>query len=104
LQVKKWDARVGCDFYGRDFLNRSSGDVSKCGDTCVSNGECTHFTFTFDGICLLKRGRINFSKARQTKNQKVYCGIVLNKSEEIAFDSNSNKSSAFGKQFLFNTF
>ena len=101
MQVKKWEARDGCDFYGRDFLNRSSDTVLKCGDTCVSNSECTHFTFTFDGICLLKRGRINFSKARQTKSQNVYCGIVLNKSEEeIAFDSNSNKSPAFGKILL----
>ena len=49
--VKKWDIRVGCDFYGRDLLNRTLLNVFDCGDQCVSNGDCTHFTFKYDSTC-----------------------------------------------------
>ena len=101
--MKKWDSRAGCNFYGRDLSNRTLLNVFDCGDQCVSNKDCTHFTFTSDSTCWMKRGRINFSKSIQTRNQNYYCGIVLNKSEEISFDSNSNKNPAFGKKYYSKT-
>jgi hypothetical protein len=51
LQVR-WD--YNCDFYGYD-ITRINSRSEECGDLCLSNNDCTHFTHR-DGFCYLKKG------------------------------------------------
>ena len=39
----KW--ALNCDFLGRDLMAVASA-AEKCGGTCLSNPECSHFTWT----------------------------------------------------------
>lgn len=42
-----------CDFFGLDFHQQKSG-YKECGQTCLKNTKCTHFTWEWDGKCYLK--------------------------------------------------
>ena len=102
IACSKWEAKLGCDFYGNDFSNKSSSSVALCGDACVSLKKCTHFTFTPDGTCWMKTGHVNTNQAVRSKDNQTVCGILLIslKDEwENGFDSNIS-SKAFGKSFL----
>ncbi len=35
-----------CDFFNRDFMNVSGSSPDFCGPTCLSNPQCSHFTWT----------------------------------------------------------
>ena len=75
-----------------------------CGDECSSLKKCTHFTFTPDGTCWMKTGRVNINQAIKTRDQQTVCGIVLISSVdewENEFDSNI-RSYGYGKRFLKN--
>jgi hypothetical protein len=39
----KW--ALNCDFLGRDLMAVATA-AEKCGGTCLSNPECSHFTWT----------------------------------------------------------
>ena len=76
--------------------------MAECGDECSSLEKCTHFTFTPDGTCLMKTGRVNTNQAVRSRDQQTACGIVLISSVDKLgneFDSNIN-SYAYGKIFL----
>ena len=51
LQVR-WDHN--CDFAGHDITSKDSRS-EECGDLCIDNYDCTHFTHG-NGVCYLKRG------------------------------------------------
>ena len=73
-----------------------------CGDECSSLKKCTHFTFTPDGTCWMKTGRVNTNQAVRSRDQQTVCGIVLISSVDEwknEFDSNIS-SNAYGKRFL----
>ena len=102
IACAKWEAKLGCDFFGNDFSKKSSSSVAVCGDTCVSLKKCTHFTFTPDGTCWMKTGRVSTNQAVRSKDHHTVCGIILIsiKDEwENEFDPNIS-SKAFGKSFL----
>ena len=77
VSLQQYEAKWGCDFKGNDFWNTNLPDPNYCGISCVSNKECTHFTYTPDGKCWLKTGPVNRNQAIVSQNQKTICGIVL---------------------------
>ena len=82
---------MNCDFSGNDFDHVTSiGDV--CGDLCVANEQCTHFTWA-NGICNLKAfindaiatdlngavcGWVDHRGAVQLKNFYLKCSLTTN--------------------------
>ena len=102
ISCANWEAKFGCDFKGNDFTNKSLPDVSICGNTCISHRECTHFTFTPDGTCWLKKGLVKKEHAIESSHRKTVCGIVListvNETQAV-FDTNQ----AFGKENFFSS-
>jgi len=43
----------GCDFFGSD-IGSVAGPGEQCGNKCVSDSQCTHFTW-YNNVCYLKR-------------------------------------------------
>ena len=102
IACAKWEAKLGCDYNGNDFSNKSLPGVAVCGDECSSLKKCTHFTFTPDGTCWMKTGHVNPNQAIKSRDQQTFCGIVLISSVDKlgnGFDSNIS-SKNFGKSFL----
>ncbi len=76
--------------------------VVVCGDECSSLEKCTHFTFTPDGTCWMKTGRVYPNQAVRSRDQHTVCGIVLISSVDKldnGFESNIS-SYAYGKRYL----
>ena len=44
---------LGCDFYGND-IGQIPGPGEQCGGNCLSNSQCTHFTW-YNNVCYIKR-------------------------------------------------
>jgi len=43
----------GCDFFGNDIGKKKSAG-EECGQICINNPSCTHFTWGWDSYCFLK--------------------------------------------------
>ena len=77
----KWS--MGCDFFGKDLINRlSKGE--ECSGLCKTISGCTHFTWSNynGGTCWMKSGWASFSEAVQKDNNFV-CGIVSNQAPSL---------------------
>lgn len=67
----KWASN--CDFNGHDIGSQGSR-AEDCGDLCVSNQQCTHFTH-WNGVCYMKKA--NYPTARDSNG--AVCGWVDNR-------------------------
>jgi predicted Ser/Thr protein kinase len=67
----------GCDFSGND-LSSASSSGEQCGGMCQATFGCTHFSWTDlnGGTCWMKRGRVDFSDAINTRATNALCGII----------------------------
>ena len=70
----KWASN--CDFNGHDIGSQGSR-AEDCGNLCVSNQQCTHFTH-WNGVCYMKKA--NYPTARDSNG--AVCGWVDNRSEK----------------------
>ena len=75
--MENYESKSGCDFIGNDFWNTKTRNVDECGKACLSNNECTHFTFTSDSMCWMKTGQVNEEQAILPENKQTICGIVF---------------------------
>ena len=85
----KWASN--CDFNGHDIGSQGSR-AEDCGNLCVSNQQCTHFTH-WNGVCYMKNA--NYPTASDSNG--AVCGWVDNRSEKssIYFILNSKLSHGF---------
>ena len=67
--LSRWD--FSCDFTGRDIDSKSSSG-EQCGGICISNSQCTHFTFG-NGICWMKR---NTNQWFESNSPGAVCGFI----------------------------
>jgi hypothetical protein len=77
IRLENYEAKWGCDFIGNDFWKTKTFSPEKCSKTCLSNRECTHFTYTPDGVCWLKTGQVSAEQAISSQNKQTICGIVF---------------------------
>jgi hypothetical protein len=70
-----WD----CDFrYMGDYKQVGNVRGDQCDPLCAADSQCTHFSFTPNGICYLKRGGAFKSDANVlSKGSGVICGIKI---------------------------
>ena len=62
-----------CDFFGSD-IEKKNGPGERCGNFCLANSRCTHFT-SVNNVCYMKR--ITNSNAVPTNHQTAVCGLVV---------------------------
>ncbi len=80
----KWAPR--CDFFGLDFHQEKSG-YKECGELCLANSECTHFTWEWEGNWYLK----TLSKtANIYPYEKSICGYVNRRDSVIPWQDGEN--------------
>ena len=75
--MEKYEAKWGCDFIGNDFWKTNTFSPDKCSKTCLANRECTHFTYTSDGVCWMKTGQVSAEQAISSKSKQTICGVVF---------------------------
>ena len=66
----------GCDFRNNNLATvAESGD--NCGQACIDNLQCTHFTWTMEngGTCQLKYGPVSKADALPTGDMSMVCGV-----------------------------
>ena len=76
-----------CDFNGNDISNQQSSGED-CGDLCVANPSCTHFTW-FNDVCYLKSTTRYFP---DKNSQTAVCGWVVNRPTGITIINNNNNN------------
>ncbi|EFX72198.1 hypothetical protein DAPPUDRAFT_227578 [Daphnia pulex] len=71
----KW--ALNCDFLGRDLMAVATA-AEKCGGTCLSNPECSHFTWTNyqGGTCWLKKNGASDCDAVVKSDSGAVCGFL----------------------------
>jgi len=67
----KWASN--CDFPGYD-IGSIAVPSEQCGGQCLSNSQCTHFTWYYN-VCLLKRA----TNPRVNGLSGAVCGFVVNR-------------------------
>ncbi len=63
-----------CDFDGENLTDTKSLSEN-CGDLCFNEKGCTHFTWTKDGTCWLKRAGVN-SNPIEKYDEGLVCGWI----------------------------
>jgi len=71
------DWALDCDFDNHDFAN-SEVSSEDCGDKCMNEPGCTHFTWTDynGGTCWMKAGSVCKADAIEVDNENYVCGII----------------------------
>ena len=64
----RWD--YNCDFSGHD-ITRKDSKSEECGNLCLGNENCTHFTHG-NGVCYLKKG----NNLNAVGSSGTVCGFV----------------------------
>lgn len=63
----------GCDFTGND-MNHVLSSSERCGQICKTTNGCTHFAWTINGVCWLKKNSISRHQAKNAEH--IVCGVV----------------------------
>lgn len=68
---------LNCEFWGNDFMIvTTTGD--KCGDACLSESQCTHYTWQMNngGTCYLQKGPVSQDQSHYSQ-YGASCGIKI---------------------------
>ncbi len=72
----------GCDFNGNDLRSVVGFEEKDCGQLCLNESQCTHFTFGGDR-CYLKRSLDDFRPKEENKDD--ICGFVTPRSSQVSY-------------------